>query len=261
MKFLALGDIEGNIRALEAALDHSRQYGPFDGLYFTGDAIGRGENPDATLQLLAEHNFIGVAGNHESDTLHLAEFAGPHQLNFRVDYAVAIHNVTRMNPSSLDLLRGFDPEPRRIPMGFLVHGNFGATAGFHQYAFTTTPEEATAAIEGLHKLIEPADALPEAHIVGLFAHSHKPSVIVGSKSSSTEIQRFEIYGPRELQNLRARVENPFGIDRTQSKGRSFVLFNPGPVDASRYQTGHAHYGIIKRDPKGLTLRVMTTAYQ
>lgn len=63
MIILVLSDIHANIEALEAVLAHA---GPFDRLWFLGDAVGYGPDPNACVERLIELDpEVWLAGNHD----------------------------------------------------------------------------------------------------------------------------------------------------------------------------------------------------
>ena len=60
---LVLSDIHANLEALEAVLAHA---GPFDHLWFLGDAVGYGPDPNACVErLLGLEPEVWLAGNHD----------------------------------------------------------------------------------------------------------------------------------------------------------------------------------------------------
>lgn len=63
MTVLILSDIHANLEALEAVLAHA---GAFDRLWFLGDAVGYGPDPNACVErLLALKPEVWLAGNHD----------------------------------------------------------------------------------------------------------------------------------------------------------------------------------------------------
>jgi predicted phosphodiesterase len=63
MKILIISDVHGNLEALEAILAATR--GTFEELWGLGDFVGYGPDPNGCIDLLREHNVIGVMGNHD----------------------------------------------------------------------------------------------------------------------------------------------------------------------------------------------------
>ena len=77
MKILAVADIHGNLRALEALLAWER-LSDYDRLISLGDQVNFGPKPRETMALLSQNGFEMVLGNHEERFGHLNEpaFAG-----------------------------------------------------------------------------------------------------------------------------------------------------------------------------------------
>jgi diadenosine tetraphosphatase ApaH/serine/threonine PP2A family protein phosphatase len=64
LKYVLLGDIHANLEALEAVIEHSRQWGELCFISL-GDLVGYGPDPTACLNLLRELDCKIVAGNHD----------------------------------------------------------------------------------------------------------------------------------------------------------------------------------------------------
>ena len=77
MRLLAIADVHGNLRALEALLSRERLE-DYDRLISLGDQVNFGPKPRETMALLTECGFEMVLGNHEERFAHLGEpaFAG-----------------------------------------------------------------------------------------------------------------------------------------------------------------------------------------
>jgi putative phosphoesterase len=76
MKMIALGDIHGNLPALEVALRESRAEG-YDVICHTGDLVGFAPFPDETVALVRAHGIPGVRGNLDESVADEAESFGP----------------------------------------------------------------------------------------------------------------------------------------------------------------------------------------
>ena len=64
MRFGIISDIHGNLVALRAVLDALNARG-IDRLICLGDVVGYGPDPEACLDLVAEHDATTIVGNHE----------------------------------------------------------------------------------------------------------------------------------------------------------------------------------------------------
>ena len=77
MKIIALGDIHGNLPALEVALRECRAEG-YDVLCHTGDLVGFAPFPGETVDLLRAERVPGVRGNLDESVAAQAEDFGSH---------------------------------------------------------------------------------------------------------------------------------------------------------------------------------------
>jgi putative phosphoesterase len=68
MKIAALGDVHGNLPALEAVLQHARREGA-KVIWNTGDFVGYGPFPDEVVSLLRKEAAVNIAGNYDIKTL------------------------------------------------------------------------------------------------------------------------------------------------------------------------------------------------
>jgi predicted phosphodiesterase len=64
MRYLVLADVHGDLAALDAAIAHA---GPVDGVWFLGDAVDFGPEPDGTVARLRAIGAPWVVGNHDAD--------------------------------------------------------------------------------------------------------------------------------------------------------------------------------------------------
>jgi diadenosine tetraphosphatase ApaH/serine/threonine PP2A family protein phosphatase len=68
MRYAIFTDIHANLEALEAVLakiDELSQQDPIDGIWFLGDLVGYGPNPNECIQKLRERTDVIIAGNHD----------------------------------------------------------------------------------------------------------------------------------------------------------------------------------------------------
>jgi len=77
MKIIALGDIHGNLPALEVALREARAEG-YDLLCHTGDVVGFAPFPEEAVNLLRKESIPGVRGNLDESVSSQAEDFGDH---------------------------------------------------------------------------------------------------------------------------------------------------------------------------------------
>ncbi len=68
MKIALLGDVHGNLPALEAVLAHSREQA-VEALWNIGDFVGYGPFPDEVVQLLQSERITNILGNYDRKVL------------------------------------------------------------------------------------------------------------------------------------------------------------------------------------------------
>lgn len=69
MKLAFLGEIHGNLPALEAVLE-DLEGRPVDGIFHLGDVVGYGPQPAGVIRRLQELGIDGVRGNHDERVAH-----------------------------------------------------------------------------------------------------------------------------------------------------------------------------------------------
>lgn len=63
MRLLIISDIHANLAAFETVLRHAQ--GEWDKIWFLGDLVGYGPDPNECVALLREHDHIALSGNHD----------------------------------------------------------------------------------------------------------------------------------------------------------------------------------------------------
>jgi putative phosphoesterase len=128
MKLIVLGDIHGNLPALEKCLTEARREG-YDRILHTGDLVGYGPFPHEVVQLLRRERVDGVRGNWDEGVAWQTEGPGPvHPDPARREALVASFPWTReaVNPITRNILGNlpFEMRFRDSGMSFLaVHAN------------------------------------------------------------------------------------------------------------------------------------------
>jgi diadenosine tetraphosphatase ApaH/serine/threonine PP2A family protein phosphatase len=121
MRYAIFTDIHANLEALEAVLakiDELSQQEPIDGLWFLGDLVGYGPNPNECIQMLRERTNVIIAGNHDwaaVGKLDLEDFSEA----ARISAEWTAEQLTEENRTFLANL------PQRLEKGecVLVHGS------------------------------------------------------------------------------------------------------------------------------------------
>jgi putative phosphoesterase len=76
MKLIVLGDIHGNLPALEKCVVEARREG-YDRLIHSGDLVGYGPFPDEVIQFIRQAQIPGVRGNWDENVAWGSEGPGP----------------------------------------------------------------------------------------------------------------------------------------------------------------------------------------
>ena len=204
-----LGDIHGNLEALEAVLGALDQRG-IDKLVCVGDIVGYNADPDACVEMLRGRGAVAIAGNHD--------LIGTRQLGFERCSNKAMHSLKRtrrsMSTPTAEYLRALPPHRMLEDRVLLVHGG---VRDVQQYM--TQPKHF---LENVGYLRED---FPGVRIC-FYGHTHEQRV--------TEIEAGEV-----------RAVAPSFVDLC---GQREYFVNPGSVDASRKRTSKlAEYMVFDSD--------------
>ena len=104
MKIALLSDVHGNLPAFRAVLD-AVEASEAEAVWFLGDLVGYGANPDECVELAAERCDLCLAGNHDLgvlDRIDIADFSPPAA-------AAALWTREQAGEATLDFLRGLEP--------------------------------------------------------------------------------------------------------------------------------------------------------
>ena len=119
MRYLIVSDVHSNLEALQAVIqDAQDQRGGFDRIWSLGDLVGYGPDPVGCIDLLRQHDTIGVSGNHD-----LAATGRLSTEAFNAYAAAAVHwTAKQLTGEHLEYLAAF---PLRMELeGFTaVHGS------------------------------------------------------------------------------------------------------------------------------------------
>ncbi len=118
MRYAVLADIHANLAAFKAVLQDLESKGGVDEIWCLGDTVGYGPEPHACLELLASHNHVCVAGNHD-----LAAIGKIDTSDFNPDAARACQwTAQQLTVGDIDYLQGL---PLQLERGdfTLVHGS------------------------------------------------------------------------------------------------------------------------------------------
>ncbi len=117
MPHLILGDIHGNLEALDAVLADAR--GKYDRIFCLGDLVGYGADPNAVVDWARSSGCVTVRGNHDKAC------SGADILDYYNSIARAAAAWTRdvLTPVNLEYLRGLPRGPLRYDDFDLIHGS------------------------------------------------------------------------------------------------------------------------------------------
>jgi diadenosine tetraphosphatase ApaH/serine/threonine PP2A family protein phosphatase len=73
MIYALISDVHGNLEALTAVMDDIKKHGAIDGIFFLGDAVGYGANPNEVLQIIDATCEVKLMGNHDYSALGLLD--------------------------------------------------------------------------------------------------------------------------------------------------------------------------------------------
>ena len=128
MKLIVLGDVHGNLPALEKCLVEARREG-FDRLLHAGDLVGYGRDTDEVIQRIRQEGVEGVRGNWDEAVAWDLDTIGSRHPDRRlseaatVSYAITCEKTSRIGKSILGNLP-FEIHFRESGMTFsLVHAN------------------------------------------------------------------------------------------------------------------------------------------
>jgi len=190
MRTLILSDIHANLSAFEAVL---KAAGEVDQVWFLGDVVGYGPDPNECIELLrSQPNLQALMGNHDAA---LMDFIAIDRFNYEAAEAIRVQ-AAMISPKSRDFL-----ELLRLKLEIddltLVHGS--PRNPIWEYILGATTAKANF-----------DDFSTQGCLIG---HTHVPSIFILNENGSIQILL------------------PENGDRWKPKGR-FIL-NPGSVGQPR----------------------------
>lgn len=190
MRTLIISDIHANLNALEAVLQAA---GEIDQLWFLGDVVGYGPDPNECIELLrSQPNLQALMGNHDAA---LMDFISIERFNYEAAEAIRVQAgmISHESRDFLELLR----LKLEIDELTLVHGS--PRNPIWEYILSATTAKANF-----------DDFSTQGCLIG---HTHVPSIFILNENGSIQILL------------------PENGDRWKPKGR-FIL-NPGSVGQPR----------------------------
>ncbi|MCX6831066.1 MAG: metallophosphoesterase family protein [candidate division Zixibacteria bacterium] len=116
MIYALISDVHGNLEALTAVMDDIKKHGAIDGIFFLGDAVGYGANPNEVLQIINATCDVKLMGNHDYSALGLLD---PADFNVYAQSGISF-SVSVLTPQSQEILSSFRLIDR-VGESLLVH--------------------------------------------------------------------------------------------------------------------------------------------
>lgn len=207
MRLLVISDIHANLPAFEAVLNDSK--GEWDRIWFLGDLVGYGPNPNECVTLLRQYDHIALSGNHDWAVL------GKLDINaFNPDARTAIEwTQTALEEDNRTFLDSLPPIRTQTP--FLL-----AHASPRQPVWEYILDVQTAILNFAHLEIETPFCL-----VG---HTHNPVIFQEVDSNRVVFRELTAYRRTLL-----------------DKGR--YIINPGSVGQPRDSDPRAAYALLDNE--------------
>lgn len=163
MKIALLGDIHGNLPALEAVLEHAHQQG-VQARWNIGDFVGYGAFPEEVVQLIQQENIPSIAGNYDRKVLRFPKKQDKWRLSKRPEKYFAFQwAYENLSENSRQYLQQLPDELRFHIDGYKILLVHGSPASIEEPLTLETPLERLEELAGL--------AAADLVICG---HSHQP---------------------------------------------------------------------------------------
>jgi len=184
MRYGFFSDVHANLEALKACIIDFRAE-KIDKLYFLGDAVGYGPNPDECVKLIDEVSDIKLMGNHDYAALGLME------TDYFNQYAAESVGWTKtsLSQKAIEIMSDFELT-REVGNMFLVH---------------SSPREP----ENWHYILDMEDAEENFKYfkqqICVVGHTHRPYIVIKEGDSpgvlSKETEEYVESGMRYLINI------------------------------------------------------------
>ncbi|MEO0478167.1 MAG: metallophosphoesterase family protein [Planctomycetota bacterium] len=207
VRIAVLGDVHGNLEALQAVLAEARALGATR-IVQTGDVVGYGPDPGTCLEILRESEATICLGNHDAAVL------GTLSTDYFNPYARAAVEWTRqqLTGEQMDELASL-PLVVEDPDFTLVHGSLHEPAAFGYVA----------------SVVEAEDSLRlQSHRICFVGHTHVPGFFGVSRSDQDLQVCFDPEFSMSIGGFEKSLVNvgSVGQPRDEDPRAAFVLFEP-----------------------------------
>ncbi len=161
MKVLLLGDVHGNLPALEAVLAHAAPRGP-EAIWNVGDFVGYGAFPNEVVKRLRDAGAVSIVGNYDVKVLEFRKKRKELRKKRAEKWLAFKWAYENLSKKSRRYLRSLPKEVRLEAEGWRVLITHGSPASNEEHLWPATP------VERLRELA----AVAEADAV-LCGHSHQ----------------------------------------------------------------------------------------
>ena len=212
MRILVISDIHANLTAFETVLDHSA--GEWDKVWFLGDLVGYGPDPNECIARLQALDPVALSGNHDWAVLGRIDIK-----TFNRDARRAIEwTRSAISPEGLAYLESLPP---KIPGEQFTLAHASPRHPVWEYIL----DQATAAVN--------------------FTYFESPYCLVGHTHTPV------IY--EQVENLRVAVHSP-RYDQSVGLNGARLIINPGSVGQPRDSDPRASYALLNTETLGWEYR-------
>ncbi|NUN49350.1 MAG: metallophosphoesterase family protein [Candidatus Brocadiae bacterium] len=212
MKYAILGDVHGNLEALEAVLAQVRAAKP-DRIVHLGDIVGYGASPVECWDLVRDAGARGIVGNHERYVTGVTSMASVSRddKRFTIDYS-----AKRMKPAQLE-------EMKRMPLQIATEDGLlfvhGSPRNEDEYLLTWEAVQESVLFLRM--------TMPEVHVC-FFGHTHIPALATATAVESKFEEKPDVQ-VIQLADSKTYLVNPgsVGQPRDRCAKAAWALYDSG----------------------------------
>ena len=221
MRVLIISDIHANLTAFEAVLEDAKE--KWDIIWFLGDLVGYGPDPNECVAELQKHEHIALSGNHDQAVLGNLDIK---LFNREANFAITWTQET-LSEASFEYLRAVPPKTVIEPFT-LAH----ASPRYPVWEYIIDPGTAAENFDWFQT--------PYCFV----GHTHVPIIFEERKNTFREIYMRAPYY--------ADMQTPFPL------GEQRLIINPGSVGQPRDSDPRAAYALL--DTEEMTVTFLRVEY-